>query len=123
VIAKLMQDRGLVAEDVDPLRLRVGATLMLMLAYGASVGGLLTPVGSPPNLIGRGRIEEATGERISFAQWVAVAVPICLLMFVALVVVLLLHNKPEIRRSVSCCRCRRRRTPSSTGTAPCRSPQ
>jgi sodium-dependent dicarboxylate transporter 2/3/5 len=87
------------------------------------VGGLLTPVGSPPNLIGRGRIEEATGERISFAQWVAVAVPICLLMFVALVVVLLLHNKPEIRRSVSCCRCRRRRTPSSTGTAPCRSPQ
>jgi sodium-dependent dicarboxylate transporter 2/3/5 len=98
VIAKLMQDRGLVAEDFDPLRLRVGAALMLMLAYGASVGGLLTPVGSPPNLIGRGLIEEATGERISFAQWVAVAVPICLLMFVALAVVLLLLNKPEIRR-------------------------
>ena len=98
VIAKLMQDRGLVAEDFDPLRLRVGAALMLMLAYGASVGGLLTPVGSPPNLIGRGLIEEATGERISFAQWVAMAVPICLLMFVALAVVLLLLNKPEIRR-------------------------
>ncbi len=30
-----------------PLRLRVGAAIMLMLAYGASVGGLLTPVGSP----------------------------------------------------------------------------
>ena len=42
---------------------------MLMLAYGASVGGLLTPVGSPPNLIGRGLIEEATGERISFLEW------------------------------------------------------
>jgi sodium-dependent dicarboxylate transporter 2/3/5 len=98
VIAKLMQDRGLVAEDFDPLRLRVGAALMLMLAYGASVGGLLTPVGSPPNLIGRGLIEEATGERITFAQWVAMAVPICLLMFVALAVVLLLLNKPEIRR-------------------------
>ncbi|GAB2589066.1 DASS family sodium-coupled anion symporter [Streptomyces capparidis] len=98
VIAKMLQDRGLVAPDFDPLRLRVGAALMLMLAYGASVGGLLTPVGSPPNLIGRGLIEEATGEKISFAQWMGTAVPVCALMFVALAVVLLLLNRPEIRR-------------------------
>jgi sodium-dependent dicarboxylate transporter 2/3/5 len=98
VIAKLMQDRGLAGEGFDPTRLRVGAALMLMLAYGASVGGLLTPVGSPPNLIGRGLIEEATGTRISFAQWMAVAAPICLCMFAVLALVLLLLNKPEIRR-------------------------
>ena len=98
VIAKLLQDRGMVAEDFDPLRLRVGTALMLMLAYGASVGGLLTPVGSPPNLIGRGLIEEATGTRITFAEWMVMALPICLLMFVALAVVLLLLNKPEIRK-------------------------
>ncbi|MCA2211894.1 SLC13 family permease [Jidongwangia harbinensis] len=98
VIAKLMQDRGVVRPGFDPTRLRVGAALMLMLAYGASVGGLLTPVGTPPNLIGRGLIEEATGERISFAQWMAVAAPICLGMFVILALVLLLLNKPEIRQ-------------------------
>ncbi|MEV6596148.1 DASS family sodium-coupled anion symporter [Actinoplanes sp. NPDC051346] len=98
VIAKLMQDRGLVAAAFDPTRLRVGAALMLMLAYGASVGGLLTPVGTPPNLIGRGLIEEATGRRIPFAQWTAVAAPICVAMFVVLALVLLLLNKPEIRR-------------------------
>ncbi len=98
VIAKLLQERGIVAEDFDPLRLRVGAAIMLMLAYGASVGGLLTPVGSPPNLIGRDQIEEATGERISFAQWIGAALPICLLMFVALAVILFLVNRPEIRR-------------------------
>ncbi|MBC9733529.1 SLC13 family permease [Nocardioides marmotae] len=98
VIAKLLQSRGEVAEDFDPLRLRVGAALMLMLAYGASVGGLLTPVGSPPNLIGRGLIEEATGERISFLDWVLMALPICSLMFVALAVVILLLNRPETRR-------------------------
>ncbi|PZG06266.1 SLC13 family permease [Nonomuraea aridisoli] len=98
VIAKLLQDRGLVAPDFNPLRLRVGAALVLMLAYGASVGGLLTPVGSPPNLIGRGLIEEATGRRISFAQWMVTALPICALMFVALAAVLLLLNRPEIRR-------------------------
>jgi solute carrier family 13 (sodium-dependent dicarboxylate transporter), member 2/3/5 len=97
VIAKLMQSQGIVEEDFDPLRLRVGAALMLMLAYGASVGGLLTPVGSPPNLIGRGLIEEATGERISFLDWMIIALPICALMFAALAVVLFLVNKPEIK--------------------------
>ncbi|MFC7328263.1 SLC13 family permease [Marinactinospora rubrisoli] len=98
VIARLLQDRGAVAPDFDPRRIRIGAALMLMLAYGASVGGLLTPVGSPPNLIARGLIEEATGERISFAQWSAMALPICACMFVVLGAVLLLLNRPEIRR-------------------------
>jgi sodium-dependent dicarboxylate transporter 2/3/5 len=98
VIAKLLQDKELVKPDFDPLRLRVGVALMLMLAYGAGVGGLLTPVGSPPNLIGRGLIEEATGERIGFLDWMLMALPICALMFVALTIVLLLLNKPEIRR-------------------------
>jgi sodium-dependent dicarboxylate transporter 2/3/5 len=98
VIAKLMQDRGLTGEGFDPTRLRVGAALMLMLAYGASVGGLLTPIGSPPNLIGRGLIEEATGEKIPFAQWTAIAAPICICMFIVLALILLLLNKPEIRR-------------------------
>ncbi|MEU8821393.1 DASS family sodium-coupled anion symporter [Actinoplanes sp. NPDC048796] len=98
VIAKMMQDRGLAGEGFDPTRLRVGAALMLMLAYGASVGGLLTPVGSPPNLIGRGLIEEATGEKISFAEWMALAAPICVCMFAVLAVILLLLNRPEVRR-------------------------
>ena len=98
VIAKLLQSKGVVEPDFDPLRLRVGIALMLMLAYGASVGGLLTPVGSPPNLIGRGLIEEATGETIAFLDWMLMALPICALMFVALAIVLLLLNKPEIRR-------------------------
>ncbi|MDQ3629183.1 MAG: DASS family sodium-coupled anion symporter [Actinomycetota bacterium] len=98
VIAKLLQDKGIVEEDFDPLRLRVGVALMLMLAYSASVGGLLTPVGSPPNLIGRDLIEQQTGERISFLDWMIMAAPICALMFVALVIILLLLNKPEIKR-------------------------
>jgi sodium-dependent dicarboxylate transporter 2/3/5 len=96
-VANIIEDKT-GSEGFDPLKLRVGIALMLMLAYGASVGGLLTPVGSPPNLIGRGLIEEATGERISFAEWIGAALPICAAMFVALCAVLLLLNKPEIRR-------------------------
>jgi solute carrier family 13 (sodium-dependent dicarboxylate transporter), member 2/3/5 len=101
VIANLIQDQRLEAgedmSDFDPTRLRVGFAIMLMLAYGASVGGLLTPVGSPPNLIGRELIETATGETIPFAQWMGMALPICALMFVALTIILVLLNKPEIK--------------------------
>ena len=102
VIANLIQDQRIEAgedvSDFDPTRLRVGVAIMLMLAYGASVGGLLTPVGSPPNLIGSALIEEATGEAIPFAQWMGLALPVCALMFVALTVILLLLNKPEIKK-------------------------
>jgi solute carrier family 13 (sodium-dependent dicarboxylate transporter), member 2/3/5 len=101
VIANLIQDqrieRGEDGEGFDPTRLRVGFAIMLMLAYGASVGGLLTPVGSPPNLIGRELIEQATGEAIPFANWMALALPVCALMFVGLALILLLLNKPEIK--------------------------
>src|ERR671915_316401 len=74
------------------------STQRTILAYGASVGGLLTPVGSPPNLIGRGLIEEATGERISFLEWMLAALPICALMFVVLCAILLTLNRPELKR-------------------------
>lgn len=84
--------------EIDPRRLRFATALMLMIAYGASVGGLLTPIGSPPNLIGRGLIEEATGDTIPFFTWMLLAFPIVLLMFVALCVILVALNRPEARR-------------------------
>ncbi|MFC7341948.1 SLC13 family permease [Saccharopolyspora griseoalba] len=98
VIAELVRKQLPEGAPFDPLRLRVGVALMLMLAYGASVGGLLTPIGSPPNLIGRGLIEEATGQRIPFLQWMLMAAPICLLMFAVLAALLLLLNRPEIHQ-------------------------
>src|SRR5215208_638362 len=83
--------RGLVADQAegerDPSRLRFGTAMMLMIAYGASVGGLITPIGSPPNLIGIGFIEDETGEAISFFEWTVTALPILILL-----------NRPEVRR-------------------------
>jgi len=93
---------GLVADQAegerDPSRLRFGTALMLMIAYGASVGGLLTPIGSPPNLIGIGFIEEQTGTTISFFEWMVTALPIVVIMFIALCIILILLNRPEVRR-------------------------
>jgi solute carrier family 13 (sodium-dependent dicarboxylate transporter), member 2/3/5 len=93
---------GLVSDqsegDTDVRRLRFGTALMLMIAYGASVGGLLTPIGSPPNLIGREFIEQETGTTISFFEWVVLAFPIVVIMFVLLCIILILLNRPETRQ-------------------------
>ena len=83
--------------QTNPDRLRFGTALMLMIAYGASVGGLLTPIGSPPNLIGRAFIQEQTDTTISFFDWMMMAAPIVAVMFVALCFILIKMNKPEVR--------------------------
>lgn len=87
------------SEDVsDTSRLRFGTALMLMISYGAGVGGLLTPIGTPPNLIGIEFIEQETDATITFFGWVLTALPIVLIMFAALCVILILLNRPEVRR-------------------------
>jgi sodium-dependent dicarboxylate transporter 2/3/5 len=82
--------------DRDPERLRFGAALMLVITYGITVGGLLLPIGSPPNLIGRDLLQEETGEPITFLEWFLMALPIVVVMFIAVVLVVTLMNRPEV---------------------------
>ena len=84
-------------EERDVERLRFGAALMLVITYGITVGGLLLPIGSPPNLIGRELLEAETGEPITFLEWFVMALPIVLIMFVAVILIVTLMNRPEVR--------------------------
>ena len=81
----------------DVERLRFGAALMLVITYSITVGGLLLPIGSPPNLIGRDLLESETGEPITFLEWFAMALPIVVVMFVAVVIIVMLMNRPEVK--------------------------
>jgi sodium-dependent dicarboxylate transporter 2/3/5 len=60
--------------------------MMLMAAFGASIGGIGTPIGTPPNLIGIGMLERIGGVKISFFHWMLLGVPIVGLLFAFLVV-------------------------------------
>lgn len=82
---------------VNPRNMKLSTGLMLMLAYSASVGGIGTPIGTPPNLIGIGMIEHA-GTRISFTRWMSFAVPMLVAMYLALYVVILRMHRPEVKR-------------------------
>ena len=55
--------------------------MMLITSFGASIGGIGTPVGTPPNLIGIGMLERISGVDITFFQWMLLGVPAMLLMF------------------------------------------
>jgi sodium-dependent dicarboxylate transporter 2/3/5 len=58
---------------------RLHAPLILAIAYAASIGGLGTPIGSPPNLVFMQVYAETTGTRYGFLDWMAIGVPVVLL--------------------------------------------
>ncbi len=62
-------------------------TFLLSLAYAASMGGVMTPVGTPPNLITLGLLDQVLGIRINFFTWMLMAVPISLTFAAVLFVV------------------------------------
>jgi sodium-dependent dicarboxylate transporter 2/3/5 len=57
--------------------------LALGIAYGASIGGILTPIGTPPNLILMGIMTDLGLEPIPFAQWMYMVAPLVFVMFIA----------------------------------------
>jgi sodium-dependent dicarboxylate transporter 2/3/5 len=54
--------------------------MLLGLAYSASIGGLATLIGTPPNALLVGFMAENYGIQISFARWMLVGVPITIIM-------------------------------------------
>ncbi|RPH63450.1 MAG: anion transporter, partial [Burkholderiales bacterium] len=61
---------------------RSASALVLAVAYSASIGGMATLIGSPPNGIAARFIAQTTGESISFAHWMLIASPASALMLV-----------------------------------------
>lgn len=56
--------------------------LMLITTFAASVGGLATPIGTPPNVIGIGFIRNLVGADISFFKWMLIGTPVVIVLFI-----------------------------------------
>ena len=54
--------------------------LLLGMAYAASVGGIATPIGTPPNLVFMQVFKETTGGEVTFTQWMGWGLPVVLVM-------------------------------------------
>ncbi|HLS83519.1 MAG TPA: SLC13 family permease [Arenimonas sp.] len=68
--------RGRVDFIADPQVRRFGTCLLLSIAWAASMGGLGTLLGSPPNAILAGYAAAELGRRIGFLEWMMVGVPL-----------------------------------------------
>ena len=93
-MAELLEKKT--GKKTEPARLRFATSMMLMAAYASSVGGIGTPVGTPPNLIGIAMIEKFAGVKIPFFQWMMFAVPMLLVMYGLLFLLLYFLHKPEM---------------------------
>lgn len=58
--------------------------LMLITSFAASIGGLATPIGTPPNVIGLGFIRQLIGADIPFFKWMMFGVPIVAVLYLFL---------------------------------------
>jgi sodium-dependent dicarboxylate transporter 2/3/5 len=59
---------------------RYATALLLGVAFAASIGGMATLVGTPPNAFLAGFLRDTYGIRLGFAQWMALSLPAALLM-------------------------------------------
>jgi sodium-dependent dicarboxylate transporter 2/3/5 len=80
IVAHLTEGR-----ESEPGSRDFATAMMLIAAFGASIGGIGTPIGTPPNLIGIGMLSRIAHVEISFFKWMVLGVPIALLCFAFLV--------------------------------------
>ncbi|GGZ92599.1 SLC13 family permease [Algibacter mikhailovii] len=76
-IISQLKDNPLTKKDEN---LVFGKALMLAIAYSASIGGISTLIGTPPNLVLAGIVSETYGYEISFAQWFIFGFPISIIL-------------------------------------------
>ena len=71
-------------ENADELSKRnqhmFGKALMISIAYAASIGGIATLIGTPPNLVLAGIMETTFNIKITFEQWLVIGLPFSILM-------------------------------------------
>ena len=83
------------------------ARLALAIAYGCSIGGIITPIGTPPNLILMGFMQQHSIEPIAFIQWMFLTGPLALVMLIIIPFILSiglsdvkLDNKLELKEKL-----------------------
>lgn len=75
-VAKIISKQKIEGIDVRQGHFNFGTCLMLSIAYAASIGGMATLIGTPPNIIFAGVVEEMFEITISFARWFSYGLPI-----------------------------------------------
>jgi solute carrier family 13 (sodium-dependent dicarboxylate transporter), member 2/3/5 len=82
---------------------RLAVALLLGIAYAASVGGIGTLIGTPPNIVLAGQVRKLVsgGAEIGFGQWMLLALPLVVVMLPIVWLVLVRLASPVSKEKVS----------------------
>ena len=56
--------------------------LLLSIAYSANIGGMATIIGTPPNVVLVGLVQQILGKQLSFSQWLIMGVPLVVVLLI-----------------------------------------
>lgn len=73
---------------------RLTSALLLGIAYAASIGGIGTPIGTPPNALFMSTYNEATGDAVGFLGWMKWAIPL-VIIFIPIAMLWITRNLPK----------------------------
>ena len=80
VVELLVRQTGNIKELTNKSERNFALGLMLSIGYAASLGGMATIIGTPPNVVFVGLLDDFFGLKISFAQWFLVGFPVATLL-------------------------------------------
>jgi sodium-dependent dicarboxylate transporter 2/3/5 len=80
--------------------LKLKVRFLLAIAYGASIGGIITPIGTAPNMLLIGFLEDKGLEAPSFGEWIVMVSPVALLMLLIVPFILSLGLKDECVKDI-----------------------
>ena len=84
-------------QKLIPKKSKFGTALALGIAYGATIGGMGTVIGSPVNIIVVGYIRETLEYPVSFLQWMSVGIPfVVIMLFIGWFLLTKVFWKPEV---------------------------
>jgi sodium-dependent dicarboxylate transporter 2/3/5 len=66
----------------------MNTVLFLSIAYSANIGGIMTPVGTPPNVVLLGYLQDLYGKEIHFSSWVFATAPLAILLLAVMLFIL-----------------------------------
>lgn len=82
-VSELLKD-DLAGSTIDHRsQVNFGAGLMLSIAYSASIGGMATIIGTPPNVVAVGLYRDAYQQDITFTEWLKIGLPVSVVILAA----------------------------------------
>ena len=77
-VAAMVAEKSVGVSSADKRRFQVA--LLLALAYATTIGGMSTIIGTPPNVLLAGFVEESYGRQIAFFDWMLIGLPLALVL-------------------------------------------